>query len=192
MKALFGSLLCLVFTISETYALKGGPPYPGGGTNIIGRYAGVLRPPFCPLADPAQCPFGLNSLGLFTLSLPENGLGAGTAFIFSSGRTFTGTITASGDPNTGAISGVLDTSYEATCASTLARQTFATAGGKIDGKVSNRRAGANSTTSILLKGTAVVSVRCLLQSGFFSCANTSCSEGSSSYQLDGFKQSNSL
>src|SRR5215210_4927238 len=114
MKILLACLMCLVFSTVQCFALKGGPHYTTGGANIIGRYAGVLRPPFCPLADPSECPTGFNSLGLFTLVIPQTGIGTGTAFIFAGGRTFTGTITALGDPNKGALSGVLDTEYKTT------------------------------------------------------------------------------
>ena len=62
MKAILGSLLCLVLCASECFALKGGPPYPGGSTSIVGTYAGVLQPAF----DPTD-PFSANSVGVFTL-----------------------------------------------------------------------------------------------------------------------------
>lgn len=181
--------MCLVLTMSESFALKGGPPYPGGGTNIIGRYAGVLRPPFCPLADPAQCPTGFNSLGLFTLSIPQDGVGTGTAFLFTNGRAFTGTITGIGNPNTAALSGVVDTQYQVTVlGSNGTPRTCATAGGQINGKIAARSAAITSISSILIKGTAAMTVSCIPVS--FGCP-ADCTSGTTVYQIDGFKQSNS-
>jgi hypothetical protein len=187
MKIVLAVLLCFVLTISECFALKGGPVFGNGGANIIGRYAGVLRPPFCPLADPSQCPTGFNSLGLFTLSIPQTGLGTGAAFIFTNGRSFTGTINAIGDPNTAVLSGVLSTEYQITpLGSSGTPRTCATAGGRVSGKIA-AKSGITSVSSILIKGTAVVSVSCVTIE--LSCP--ACTDGTTSYQIDGFKQSNS-
>lgn len=189
MKALLGCLLCLVLATSHTYAIKGGPPFPGGKVSSVGRYAGVLRPPFCPLADPAQCPTGFNSLGLFTLSFPQSGLGTGTAFIFANGRSFSGTITASADPNSAALSGVVSTEYQVTVlGSNGTPRTCATAGGQITGRIAARTGSATSVSSILIKGTAAVFVSCLPVS--FGCP-ADCVTGTTNYQVDGFKQSSS-
>ncbi len=188
MKILLASLMCFVLCTSECFALKGGPVYPGRGANIIGMYAGVLHPPFCPVADPAQCPTGFNSLGLFTLAIPQTGLGTGTAFIFTNGRSFTGTISAIGDPNTAALSGVVATEYQVTVlGSNGTPRTCATAGGQVSGKITARK-GLTSVSSILIKGTAVMTVSCVPVT--FGCP-ADCTSGTSSYQIDGFKQSNS-
>src|SRR5450432_1395180 len=111
MKILFASLMCLVLCTVECFAHKGGPVYPGGGTNIVGRYAGVLMPPFCPLPDPADCGGTLNAIGIFTAAVPQTGFSDGVVLIFSEGRTFTGSLTALGNPNTGAFVGVLTADY---------------------------------------------------------------------------------
>ncbi len=189
MKILLAVLLCFVLTTSESFALKGGPVYPGGGANIIGRYAGVLMPPFCPRADPADCP-GLNSLGLFTLSLHQEGLGSGTAFIFASGRTLSGTITALGNPNTAALSGVIDTSFVITTSVSTggsSQVTCATGAGRVNGKIASKPVSFPSISSILVKGTASVSTSC----GTCSVCPAGCVNGITPYQIDGFKQSNS-
>ncbi len=191
MKALLGTLLCLVLATSHTYALKGGPPYPGGGTNVIGRYAGVLIPPFCPLADPSQCPAGFNALGLFTLVVPQNGLGSGQALIFSSGRTFTGTITGSANPNTASLVAVLDTSYsvQTTCLGNVCIVTCSTAGGRMTAQIAPIGGRITSVTSILLKGTAAVAF--VAVGNNTACGTSSVDSGAVNFQIDGFKQSNS-
>lgn len=180
--------MCLILTSSESFAIGGGPPYPGGGTNVIGRYAGVLVPPFCPLADPSQCPTGFNSLGLFTLVVPQTGLGTGTAFIFTNGRTFTGTITGSADPNTAAVSGVLDTAYlTVPLGSSGTPRTCATAGGRVTATIGRARGATIGVSSILLRGTAAVAVSC--EPTTFGCP-ADCVGGTTAYQINGFKQSN--
>jgi hypothetical protein len=188
MKALFGCLLCLVLTSSHTYAVKGGPVYPGGGTNVIGRYAGVMLPPFCPIPDPSQCPGGFNALGLFTLIIPQNGLGAGEAIIFSSGRAFIGSISGSANPNTAALAGVLSTEYKTTpLGSSGTPRTCATAGGQIRARISPSNRQGGSASSVLIRGTATVAVSCI--DPIFGCPAT-CTEGSTAFEIDGYKQSN--
>ena len=112
MKALLGSLMCLLLGAAQCLALSGGPPYPIG-TNIVGTYAGVLQPPFCPLPNPANCP-GLNSIGVFSLGVPQSGLGSGIFVMFSRGRVFSGTIQGYGDPIRATLQGVLAASYNYT------------------------------------------------------------------------------
>ena len=79
MKAILGVLLCYVLFSSQCFAIKGGPPYPGG-TNIAttGTFAGVLQPTF----DPSD-PFQANSIGSFSLTLPTTGLGERHRWLFS-------------------------------------------------------------------------------------------------------------
>ncbi len=108
MKAILGSLLCLVLFAAECFAIKGGPPYPTS-TNIIGTYAGVLQPAF----DPTD-PFSANSLGVFTLGIPTTGTSSGTFIMFTRGRVFGGTIQGVGDPNKATVSALLDASFNYT------------------------------------------------------------------------------
>lgn len=108
MKAILGSLLCFVLFASECFALSGGPQY-GGGTNIVGSYAGVLQPAF----DPTD-PFSSNSLGVFTLIVPGVGESSGNFMMFSRGRAFSGTIQGVTDPNTAKISALLDATFSYT------------------------------------------------------------------------------
>lgn len=97
--ALLAVLMCQVMLVSQAFALAGGPIYPGGSVSTTGVYAGVLN--------------GLlsNSLGLFTVSVRSQGIGAGTAVVFRNGYFFGGTIQAIADPTSAALSGVLDLSY---------------------------------------------------------------------------------
>jgi hypothetical protein len=55
MKAILGSLLCVVLFASACFALSDGLPYPGS-FNVVGIYAGVLQPAFDP-TDPFSANF---------------------------------------------------------------------------------------------------------------------------------------
>ncbi len=184
MKILLASLMCLVLCTSECFALKGGPPYNGTGASVVGQYAGVLQPPFCPLADPSQCPAGYNSIGIFSLRVPDTGLGSGVALIFQNGRSFTGTITATGNPNSSVITGVLDTqfSYQVQCG--LDNTTItATASGALTANITPPKNGIVSVFAILLKGTANVVVTDAVDCVYVA-------QPAVAFQVDGFKQSN--
>lgn len=121
--------MCLVLTIAQTFAISGGPPYPGS-TNIVGVYAGVMKPKkvpaTCPV-DPTTCPdspsgCSANSLGVFSVAVPASGLATGTFVMFSQGRVFNGTVQGTADPgkdpNSARISAVLSASFNFTLTQT--------------------------------------------------------------------------
>lgn len=125
MKVLLAALMCLVITLTQAFAISGGPPYPGS-TNVVGVYAGVMKPKkvpaTCPV-DPSTCPddppgCSANSLGVFSLGVPSSGLATGTFVMFSQGRTFNGTIQGTADPgkdaNSARINAVLSASFNFT------------------------------------------------------------------------------
>jgi hypothetical protein len=159
-QALLGSLLCLVLAASQSFAVSGGPPYPGGSTSIVGTYAGVLEPRF----DPTD-PFSTNSLGIFSLGVPGTGLATGNFIMFVRGTVFKGTIQGLGNPNDGTVRGILDASFsittsEATTTSgfgfiftTSATTVAARAQGNLNATVIGGRSGS-ATSATLLRGTA--------------------------------------
>jgi len=111
MKILLACLMCVVLTASECFAISGGPF--GGNTqvSVTGTYAGVFVPkPTVIVIDPGppevtQTLPADNSLALFRLSIPTTGLGSGTAVIFRGAITYSGTIQATADPDSGRLSG---------------------------------------------------------------------------------------
>src|ERR1041384_5062877 len=105
-KAILGSLLFLVLCASECFALKGGPPYPGGSTVTTGTYAAILVP-----QDSSS-----NTLGLFTLVVPSTGLATGSAFMFGFGAAFTGAIQGAVDPKSATLYAVFNTEFDITVA----------------------------------------------------------------------------
>jgi hypothetical protein len=129
MKILLACLMCLILTISQSFAIKGGPDYGSGNTNTVGTYAGVMTPQshvtlccdvlgsLVPCGSPdsnGPCPnqpSGLNSIGVFSLQLPKTGSGSGTVVIFDQGQAYNGKITGSGDPKNGKVSGLIEAHF---------------------------------------------------------------------------------
>ena len=100
MKILLACLMCLVLTMSECFALKGGPIFGGSNTSVTGTYAGVLMP-----TDMS------NSLAIFSLRLPDTGLGTGTLVIFNVGQIYSGTLQATGNPEKGSLTALISASF---------------------------------------------------------------------------------
>src|SRR5436305_8164611 len=105
------------------YAISGGPQYPVS-TDLSGSYAGVLKPvpqtnptatcspePCTPTATPTATPVppdsDRNSLGVFSVTVPQAGLGLGAFALFSHGEIYVGEIAAEADPTRAQINGVL-------------------------------------------------------------------------------------
>jgi len=128
MRFVLALLTCFLFLNAETtFAIPAGP-VTSEDTSVVGTYAGLLIP-----EDTSSDTLGgsggssgsgfdsqptADSLGLFTMGIPDTGLGSGTFVMFSSGRVYTGTITAFGDPDAGTIHGILEATYNYTLATT--------------------------------------------------------------------------
>jgi hypothetical protein len=163
-KALLGSLLCLVLATSQSFAIKGGPPYPGGG-NIVGTYGGVLQGVF----DPTT-PSSSNTIGVFSLGVPKTGNATGPFVIFARGRVFSGTIQANADPVKAAIQGVLDATFNYTLSqlvtnpntgatTVITRQVTASANGPLSATVaSSKSAKTLSAATTILQGLATLNI----------------------------------
>ena len=113
MRAVLSTLLCIIFLESQALAVhqrhfnEGGGPVP----DVVGTYAGVLLPGTVSSSDTSS---NENSIGVFSLSVPSSGLGSGTFVAFSGGRQFNGTIDAVADPDSGAVDGVLQATFNFT------------------------------------------------------------------------------
>ena len=183
MKAFFGCLLCLVLATTHTYAIKGGPPIPGVGKNVVGTFAGVLRPPFCPLANPAQCGGGLNSLGLFSLGIPQAGLASGSVALFTGERTFVGSIQGVADPTTEKLEAAMQGIPVVTAGGITIFTLNFHADGFIHATIKTPKNGVSlSLAATRLQGTAVITT---------TNRNVTPPDVSvTSYTVDGLKQSN--
>ncbi|CAN5500695.1 hypothetical protein BH18VER1_BH18VER1_07720 [soil metagenome] len=157
MRALFASLLSLLLGSAQCFALKGGPDYSGGGANIVGTYSGVLRGLF----DPTN-PASSNTIGIFTLGVPQTGNGTGNFLMFARGRTFTGTIDASADPDKATVTGVVSATYDYTLQALnnegdlVSIPVTAIVNGPINAKASSNSRNIYAAASVLLRGDATL------------------------------------
>ncbi len=196
MRALLASLLCFVFLQAQVFALHGGP---GAGSTaaVVGTYGGLLIPTSdTPVTSgtttTTTTTTSSNSLGLFTLSVPQTGLATGTLQIFSSGRTFTGTITGIGDPTKLEIRGILDASFtysltlvtSGTSSTVTTVSVTASAKGTIDAFVAT---GATEATAAIssLTGTANLDI----DQGLVNSDGTPVITEKLTFDVDGIKQS---
>jgi hypothetical protein len=191
MRILFALLMCLVFGAAQCFAIKGGPPYPGGGTNIRGTFAGVMQGAF----DPTN-PASSNTLGLFTLSVPQTGLATGVVLMFVAGRAFTGTISGVGDPNKASLRGVMETTIETTlvlcsaAGSPVSGEVTDHADGNIEASFKRTAKAITSVAGTLLTGTALITATQTTKNPS-DCTQTIQNSSSIILLVDGFKQSNS-
>lgn len=189
MKALLGSLLCLVLFASECFALKGGPPYPLG-TNIVGTYAGVLMPALPGNDDSSSvpCPGIENSLGIFTLGVPSSGGSTGNFIMFTQGRIFGGTIQGIADPQKAHLDAIINATFTYTLIDLTTQESVmitATAVGTVDADIKPPRSGVSAVTA-LLRGTADMNI----SQGFVDPVTLNPIDCDLSLDVMGFKQSN--
>lgn len=179
MRAVLGCLLCLVLGTAQTFAIKGGPNFGGAGVRTTGTYAGVMLPgPLSP---------GVNSIGLFSVTIPKTGLGTGTVVIFTAGQTYTGTFQGLADPDSAKLSGEVDASfpYLATVVGSvdngktifITETVSAKAVGKLEGQITKNK-NVFSTASARLTGEADIQFSLSVNNPFTEIA----------YTVSGFKQ----
>ena len=176
MKTILAILLSFIITEAPVLAIHGGYTL-GGSQDVTGTYAGV----FVPTSDVflsattgavTSSSVGTNNLGLFTLNVPTTGISTGNLVIFSSGRTFTGTIQAIPDPSNGnGIRGLINAEYafevyvstttinngEATT-TVSAIPVAATALGSFSAQTSTSTATTQSPTGVLLSGSTTLEI----------------------------------
>ena len=144
---------------SQVFAISGGPTYGGGGISPVGTYSGLIQvnqefnnttvanQPAGPVALP-------NAIGLFSLGVPTTSVAQGAALMFVEGVVFTGTISASVDPDTDQLSGIINTTYQYTLSipngdgTTTSESITAQANGQVTAKIAGTRQGSQSSASI--------------------------------------------
>jgi hypothetical protein len=176
MKALLGVLMCLVFTIAQTFAISGGP-WGRQRIGVIGTYAGVLHALVS--TDP--------SLGLFSLRVKETGLGTGDFVVFTGARTFVGTITGVADPDTTMI----DATLQGIPVVTGGGQTVTTLNLHADGTLKAKAkatSGSSASSGIRLRGAPPKLGAHVVTTDNNASPPTSTS---TDYRVSGFKQSES-
>jgi len=183
--------MCLVLTLSQAFAISGGPFGGKGLVGVVGTYAGTLQ----------DVVVGSNNLGIFTLSVPQSGLATGSVLIFTGTRTFSGPINGLADPNTDILVATLQGIPVVTSGSTTIETLNFHADGTVNAKI---RANRKSTgiSSVRIRGTAhvtttntsptstcdpTVSITCDPSGP----CTTNCCRTCTNYTVHGFKQSNS-
>jgi hypothetical protein len=112
MKRFLSFLLSIVFLhaqVSPVFAKRGGPDI-GGETNVdtIGTFAGVLIPESSTTGSIQNTTGSANSIGLFSVGVPDAGMAQGAFVVFVEGTSYNGTITGIADPLDGKLVGILD------------------------------------------------------------------------------------
>jgi hypothetical protein len=170
MKILLGCLMCLVLPMSQAFAISGGPPYPIQA-NIIGTYAGALNPVVA----------SSNTLGIFSVGIPDTGLASGPFFVFTGERTFVGSIQGVGDPDKATLRANLQAIPVVTAGDTTIFTLNFHADGSMNAKV-KARSKRFGTTSTRLTGTAHITTT--------NRNDTPPTTTETDFTVDGFKQSN--
>ncbi len=183
MKKLLPLLICYVLMQGQCFAISGGPVYGGAGhVNVTGSYSGIIQGvtevdpsvsgatniPGDPVSGGETSTTSSNALGLFDLVVPGVTTARGQFLLFADGAVFGGTISASVDPDTARISGILQASYTITASSsTVVDPIFGTSTGSTTtvlgqalGMLSAKVGAANAraATSARLTGTANLDV----------------------------------
>lgn len=160
MKALLGSLLCLVLFASECFAISGGPPYPTG-TNLAGVYAGVLLPAVGPDTTAKERTCVAGSLGIFTIGIPNSGASTGDFIIFIQGRVFGGSIQGVSDPTNAQLTTIVDATFTQMLTSLTVPPVMTTVTASVTGTLTAKISSPTnplSPTSAFLNGEAALSV----------------------------------
>ena len=164
MKIVLACLMCLVLGASESFAIDGGPVYPGG-TNVVGTYAGVINR----VVTDAPVDCGANSIGVFSVGVPKTGISSGTFVMFSQGRAFTGTIQGVADPGKSTLKGVLSATFNFTVTQTIINpvtgvptttttDVTASANGSLKTQIASGADLTFGVTATRLRGTATLSI----------------------------------
>lgn len=176
MKKLLPILLCYLLMTSQVFAVSGGPSFGGGNVNPIGTYSGLIQvnreidndtlsiDPVTGLPAPTILQQNqINAIGLFSLGVPTTSVARGACLIFVEGVVYTGTITASVDPDSGKLSGVLNAVFQYTRISTnpitgaqVTAALTAQANGKVNAQINGTRQGAAASARI--NGSSIIQV----------------------------------
>jgi len=107
MKKLLSLLVVFVFLNVQSQAFA--PDYGGLGLNPVGTYGGTLTPGTGAAAGAAALNGvpSADSLGLFSIGIPQVGLATGSFAVFIQGAAYVGDIIGYVDPNTQTFSAIL-------------------------------------------------------------------------------------
>ncbi|MEY2539091.1 MAG: hypothetical protein QOG67_2831 [Verrucomicrobiota bacterium] len=191
--------MCIVLTMSQGFAISGGPFGGPAQVDVRGTYAGVLIP-IRIAPDPAQPDQKLppdDSLALFTLSVPQSGLASGTAVVFRNGIFYSGTIKGTADTTSAKLSAIVQATFlqiseqVSTSSGTTTLQVISSeydASGKLaNASIVATQAGLTSAGT-RIRGTASITYKNLNSNGATPDPAGE-SGGPIEYRIRGFKQS---
>ncbi len=178
MKKLLPILLCYALMTSQVYAISGGPVFGQGGVNPIGVYSGVItvtsvkdfiNDPVtnAPITDPntglaeTKVDPDTVSLGLFSLGVPTLNVAQGAFVQFVNGDVYIGTITASVDPDSASVTGIVQgqSSYQrvSTTGTTTTNITILnSATGKVVAHIGSTRQGSAASARLVGSATLII------------------------------------
>lgn len=128
MKIVLSLLMTFVLLQSQSWALSGGPDFGTDNTGLtLGTFAGVMLP----VSNTGTTTVGTtttnvssfdagNSLGVFSIGIPQIGLASGVFVYFSSGATYTGTIVGEADPDSLQLRALIKAQFNITTVSQTA------------------------------------------------------------------------
>ena len=169
MKKILPILLCYVLMCTQAYAISGGPVFGGNALNPVGTYSGVITvnqelDNDNPVVDPVTgtlVPAGVadvNAIGLFDLGVPQTSVATGSFILFVDGLVYSGTITASVDPDSGQLNGIVEGTFPFTVTTftenatgtvtSVSTSVSALANGKITAQLGATRQGSLSSASL--------------------------------------------
>ncbi len=188
MKTLLASLMCGLLTTLQCFAIDGGPWGNVSIVQVTGVYAGVFLPAGIVL-DPNPPPViqydDPDSIALFTLRVPQQGLATGTALIVRQGFVYTGTVTASADPDSATLQGIFNAEFTQDRESgTVTVTEHYEANGSFKNTKIVASTAVTRVTTARIRGTANITFR----PGVNGDPNTGDSGGAVPYKVRGFKQ----
>jgi len=193
MKTLLAILLSFIVSEAPVLAIHGGYSLTSSGS-VVGEYAGALVPIQDTLLATGsnEADFGANSLGLFTITIPQTGLGTGTVYLFSNGQQMTGPIQAIPDPtNTSGIIGVISATGQISASANqndfgfIFNTTFVQVTGQAGGgfeAIATESNVSDSPTGVNLSGTAHLTVQTTSSNGLLTPTDAI------TFELFGFQQ----
>jgi hypothetical protein len=199
MKRVLSFLLMIVFLqmqVTTVFAKHGGPDFggSGGGIDTVGTYAGTLVP-VTSTTNSSNTSFS-NSIGLFSLGVPDIGVADGACVVFIDGSAYDGTITGVVDPISGKLNGIVDTASTFVLVDpanpTINYRVFAS--GNIEATIRETASFSATSTAVTIsfattrvKGTAALDVSSSVDANGAAIVTNSVS-----YIVDGFKQSSNV
>jgi hypothetical protein len=108
MKKVLSLLVLFVFLQTQSWALSGGPVFgTSSGVNVIGTFSGVMIPDSESGINVA-INGGSNSIGIFSLGVPDAGIATGSFAFFGNAQAYNGTISGIADPDRATLKAILD------------------------------------------------------------------------------------